>query len=817
MENKDFSANKEKGAETPLSPSHYLTSESVASKVTTLPSVAYDTEQVQAFIDLIFHDPDVPLRPGEHPLVFFTRASGVGYPKSPLAVRKAMEKEQPYRWYFGTSTCGEGEYLHQGETRVGPLQRNNLFKRLYVVVLDDIGTKVPLDALPPGLKPTYIIESSPGNFQWGFVLDKPIDTFEHAQALIKLVYNSGFSDGGGALVCKAVRLPCGVNGKEGANSDFPVRLVHMDGPLHTPDDILKGLNIAISWDEILKDPKIAMQRRYTERLKATPWLPFEAVDVRDGIADPLLSWLCDTGKVVQDNGGDFVDIVCPWHEAHSENTAKASTAGYSPLGRGGPAHKKRRGFHCFHDSCKERTPKDFMIWAQENGAPDVPMFEAAPELLSRLVAISGDTTTYDLDEYGPVPNSNLRNIFPHKVEYLDTKGNVKSAPGVAFWQNSPHKLIARGFEYIPSVDAPLAVSPCDGKLKVNLCQRPTYEGGAVDTGILKTFFDFIDYLVPDPADRKYFLDWLAAKVQDPVFRGNALIMVTPAQGTGRTTLRTILGKLFLEQNVTQVSFQQLVGHTPFDTFLESLIVFCNETADTADYRTARMAREALKEFVDTTSPVKQLNPKYGKTRPVQVVASFLMFSNHVNSINLDESSRRFYVLANADAPHDEGPDYYTRLHQWINTPDWARHLWNWLKEREITTDLYAPAPLTEAKIDMIHSAATPGESVINLVYRHWGLNIITWRIVAEVAERLPGVSEEMLRMMKNSIMPSMLPHGKGVTIKVDGRNIRWRAKTKPTEGDREAFRRRIENLTPQEKERLFLDVLADYRYHDYED
>ena len=96
-------------------------------------------------------------------------------------------------------------------------------------MLDDIGTKVPIDTLPEGLEPTYIIESSAGNYQYGFVLDEPVTDLEQAEALIQLVYESGYSDAGGKMATKLVRLPGGVNGKKGEKRLFPVKLTKDDG------------------------------------------------------------------------------------------------------------------------------------------------------------------------------------------------------------------------------------------------------------------------------------------------------------------------------------------------------------------------------------------------------------------------------------------------------------------------------------------------------------------------------------------------------------------------------------------------------------
>ena len=48
--------------------------------------------------------------------------------------------------------------------------------------------------------------------------------------------------------------------------------------------------------------------------------------VENPVEDPLLDWLHDNGHVVRDNGGQWVEIRCPWADNH---TTGGDTVGYS--------------------------------------------------------------------------------------------------------------------------------------------------------------------------------------------------------------------------------------------------------------------------------------------------------------------------------------------------------------------------------------------------------------------------------------------------------------------------------------------------------
>lgn len=114
--------------------------------------------------------------------------------------------EAGLNWYFTLST-----YLPQGDAY---RRRKSQFHRAFGVMLDDIGTKAAprerLDACPP----SYLIETSPGNFQAGYLFDAPCDDLSRVEALQDALVQAGLCDPGAKGPSARVgRLPVGVNGK----------------------------------------------------------------------------------------------------------------------------------------------------------------------------------------------------------------------------------------------------------------------------------------------------------------------------------------------------------------------------------------------------------------------------------------------------------------------------------------------------------------------------------------------------------------------------------------------------------------------------
>ena len=102
------------------------------------------------------------------------------------------------------------------------------FADLPFIVLDDVGTKVSPNTVPP----TAVVETSAGNYQYAYALTKPITDRVLAGQFTRAVYEAEvLTDQGGKMVNKYVRLPAGINGKEmadGQRNGFQVRLVECD-------------------------------------------------------------------------------------------------------------------------------------------------------------------------------------------------------------------------------------------------------------------------------------------------------------------------------------------------------------------------------------------------------------------------------------------------------------------------------------------------------------------------------------------------------------------------------------------------------------
>lgn len=118
------------------------------------------------------------------------------------------------------------------------------------IMLDDLGSKISVDSLG-GFKPSWLLETSPGNFQAGFIFKEPITDGEIVEQLSKAIIDKGLSDpGASGPATRWSRLPKGSNGKnkyrDAQGKPFHCRLVQWrPDKRYTPQEIIDGLKLEL--------------------------------------------------------------------------------------------------------------------------------------------------------------------------------------------------------------------------------------------------------------------------------------------------------------------------------------------------------------------------------------------------------------------------------------------------------------------------------------------------------------------------------------------------------------------------------------------
>lgn len=214
----------------------------------------------------------------------------------------------------------------------------------WVVVCDDIGTKAEV----PPLAPSYTIETSAGNFQYGYLIHPwDVTTEEWRREYDAVLYSlvlAGYNDPGCRNASRVVRLP---------------------GSLHKTGFIaqLKVWQPERVWD--LEDllPAFGAEKVYPSGGSGGEIIPGKYTRLED-VHDPVYHWLVNEG-LVHGHSSEWVHITCPWHTEHTDGLQGAGSTSYSPEDYGTMAP----AFKCLHGHCAARGRADFRAWLEAKGCP----------------------------------------------------------------------------------------------------------------------------------------------------------------------------------------------------------------------------------------------------------------------------------------------------------------------------------------------------------------------------------------------------------------------------------------------------------------
>lgn len=211
-------------------------------------------------------------------------------------------------------------------------------------MLDDIGTKVSLERLT--LQPSWLIETSPNNYQAGYILNDAINNTNEVDQLMNAVINAGLCDpGANGETTRLARLPVAVNGKH--NPVFLCRLrIWTPQNRYSMQTLIDGLQL-----EIIEK---ARSKRINTRTKSNQDKDSDQIWIPRPDENPILVALQKRNLYKSPLGENKHDITCPWVSVHTDNidsgTAYFEPNDEYPLG----------GFRCQHGHCNEKRIRDLL-------------------------------------------------------------------------------------------------------------------------------------------------------------------------------------------------------------------------------------------------------------------------------------------------------------------------------------------------------------------------------------------------------------------------------------------------------------------------
>lgn len=288
----------------------------------------------------------------------------------------------PGRWTPGDDPGPDGmlnAYLNCGVFRHGKdgsfRARKDRCAGVMFLMLDDVGTKVPRERFE-GVEPTWMIETSPGNFQVGLAFEEPIDA-DKASAIHQALISSGLCDEGASQPKNRwARLPHAINGKPKHMRDgqpWRCRLATWNPDKRfTPEELVEAFTLELS-------PAIA-GKRHARKSRANGRL-VDPVFIPAADENPVIAALKTAKLYKTPLGGGKHDVTCPWVSEHTD--AKDGGAAYFeptdeyPVG----------GFSCQHSHGNSLSVGDLLAFLEVTpaAARDRPVIRVTPGSLARIV------------------------------------------------------------------------------------------------------------------------------------------------------------------------------------------------------------------------------------------------------------------------------------------------------------------------------------------------------------------------------------------------------------------------------------------------
>jgi hypothetical protein len=239
---------------------------------------------------------------------------------------------------------------------------------------------------------------------------------------------------------------------------------------------------------------------------------------------------------------------------------------------------------------------------------------------------------------------------------------------------------------------------------LNTYRTPSFPVGNPE--LAKPFFDHLDWLLSaDPQGKEDFLDWLAHMFQKPQVRPHVhFLLFSHIKGNGKSTVLEILHAIW-RQHAASVDLNKLIK-SDFNSVLEDkMLMTVHEVKAESGERFSVINRlKSLLTDSDITINKKGIAEFTGK-----LYARFLMASNFIDAVPIDESDRRLYILPCTEEIHpDRANGYYDVLHAIKETPEALGAIHHTLMTRDISNNEVERmrAPVNDIKQEMIDSSRT---------------------------------------------------------------------------------------------------------------
>lgn len=304
---------------------------------------------------------------------------------------------------------------------------------------------------------------------------------------------------------------------------------------------------------------------------------------------------------------------------------------------------------------------------------------------------------YDQEKGVHIRREKLVNHYSNEdvVIGYDRNGSPKKKTADKVWMESKDRQSITG----------LALRPSEGQFthdgKFN-----TWRGYSVapEKGCVDIFYKVFNHLHPNPDDRVFILNWVARLIQNPETKFNvALVVHGVMEGTGKNSIYETIGDLFHPQHFAVIGCGDIADRFT-EWKLDKVLIIGDEVSAPND----RTAANKIK--MNITARENIIDNKYGPKLRQQNLIKYIFLSNHDEPVFISETDRRFYI---AETTYERLPKALAdEFYAWKKTGGLSHLLDFFLSYDCSGFDPTAPAPMTEAKKDVIDAVKTSLELAV---------------------------------------------------------------------------------------------------------
>ena len=580
------------------------------------------------------------------------------------------------------------------------------------MVLDDIGSKSKTPPLPP----TWVMETSENNYQWGYAFSEEQPTKGEFSAAILAIAEAGYTDSGAVNPVRNFRLPGSVNIKPGRDN-FVSKLIEFHPERqYTLPQICEALNVT----------------------PAEESAAFRPIRVSDDGADDVLAWLSGQGLVLRKPNLDgWAGIVCPNSAMHTDG---------SPEGRYNPA---MRAYCCYHGHCTDLDSGAFLEWVAAQGGPahapglrdellagmmagalgKLSPTEKFPDEAARVIAeverkelgrterakwyerfcyVQEGDHYFDLQDRREVSRGTFNALFRH-IECRSLFGKKPKIEASYCFDENRQEMGARTLVGVTYAAGEGVLVARDGDVYGNRWRdaRPVVTGAGGD---ISPWLDHCAALIPEASEREHVLNVMAYKVQHPEVKINHAVLHGGDQGCGKDTLWApfiwaVCGPQLKNRGLLD---NDTLG-SQWGYALESEILILNELKE-PEARERRALANKLKPIIAAPPEMLTVNRKGLHPYDMMNRMFVLAFSNDPVPISIDSQDRRWFCVWSS-APR-MAPAAAARLWAWYKAGGYES-IAGWLHARDVSAFNPSAAPAwTEFKANMVEHGMSMAESYL---------------------------------------------------------------------------------------------------------